>query len=311
MLTAHAATPFNTVQELVAYARANPGKLNYASFGTGTTSHLNGELFKRLAGIDIVHVPYKGSGDAMKDHLTGAVQLFFDGPTTAIANAKTGRVKLVATAAETRKAALPDLPTMREAGYDVGMWGYLWFWGPARHDARDARGAAPAPRARGRASRGEGSVRQGRLRGDGIAAGGNDARVARPQRALGNRHPRAGREAGLMSGPLAGIRVLEFESIGPAPFAGMLLADMGADVLVIDRPATTDLGLKRERWYDVMMRGKRSVTLDLKKSSAAALELVVEGRRADRRHAPRRDGAPRPGPGRRARRATRSWSTAA
>jgi len=80
-----------------------------------------------------------------------------------------------------------------------------------------------------------------------------------------------------MSGPLSGIRVLEFESIGPAPFAGMLLADMGADVLVIDRPATTDLGLKRERWYDVMMRGKRSVTLDLKKkdSSQAALELLA------------------------------------
>ena len=77
-------------------------------------------------------------------------------------------------------------------------------------------------------------------------------------------------------GPLQGIRVLEFESIGPAPFAGMLLADMGADVLVIDRPATTDLGLKRERWYDVMMRGKRSVTLDLKKNSAAALELVAK-----------------------------------
>jgi len=76
-------------------------------------------------------------------------------------------------------------------------------------------------------------------------------------------------------GPLEGIKVLEFESIGPAPFAGMLLADMGADVLVIDRPATTDLGLKRERWYDVMMRGKRSVTLDLKKNSAAALELVA------------------------------------
>jgi alpha-methylacyl-CoA racemase len=75
---------------------------------------------------------------------------------------------------------------------------------------------------------------------------------------------------------LQGIRVLEFESIGPAPFAGMLLADMGADVLVIDRPATTDLGLKRERWYDVMMRGKRSVTLDLKKNSAAALELVAK-----------------------------------
>ena len=140
VLTAHASAPFNTVQELVAYAKANPGKLNYASFGTGTTSHLNGELFKRLAGIDLVHVPYKGSGDAMKDHLTGAVQLFFDGPTTAISNAKTGRVKLIATAAETRKAALPDLPTMREGGYDVGMWGYLWFWGPGGMPAATVEG---------------------------------------------------------------------------------------------------------------------------------------------------------------------------
>jgi alpha-methylacyl-CoA racemase len=77
-------------------------------------------------------------------------------------------------------------------------------------------------------------------------------------------------------GPLAGIRVLEFEAIGPGPFAGMLLADMGADVLVVDRPDSTDLGLKRERWYDVMMRGKRSVTLDLKEKNAAqvALQLI-------------------------------------
>src|SRR5438034_11401983 len=65
-------------------------------------------------------------------------------------------------------------------------------------------------------------------------------------------------------GPLSGIRGLEFEAIGPGPFAGMLLADMGADVLVVDRPAAGDLGLKRERWYDVLMRGKRAVTLDLK-----------------------------------------------
>jgi tripartite-type tricarboxylate transporter receptor subunit TctC len=130
VLTAHVSAPFGNVRELVAYAKANPGKLNYASFGAGSTSHLNGEQFKRLAGIDMVHVPYKGSGDAMKDHITGTVQLFFDGPTTAISNAKTGKVKLIATAAETRKAALPELPTMREQGFDVGMWGYLWFWGP-------------------------------------------------------------------------------------------------------------------------------------------------------------------------------------
>jgi alpha-methylacyl-CoA racemase len=79
-------------------------------------------------------------------------------------------------------------------------------------------------------------------------------------------------------GPLQGIRVLEFESIGPAPFAGMLLADMGADVLVVDRPGDTDLGLKRERRQDVMMRGKRSVTLDLKARSGAEVALQLASR---------------------------------
>jgi alpha-methylacyl-CoA racemase len=77
-------------------------------------------------------------------------------------------------------------------------------------------------------------------------------------------------------GPLAGIRIVEFEAIGPAPFAGMMLADMGADVLLVDRPSASDLGLKRQRWYDVMLRGKRSVTLDLKspRGVQAALELI-------------------------------------
>jgi alpha-methylacyl-CoA racemase len=80
-----------------------------------------------------------------------------------------------------------------------------------------------------------------------------------------------------MSGPLSGIKVVEFEAIGPGPFAGMLLADMGADVILVDRPGGSDLGLKRERWNDVMMRGKRSVTLDLKSKGGAeaALELVT------------------------------------
>ena len=88
-------------------------------------------------------------------------------------------------------------------------------------------------------------------------------------------------------GPLAGIKILEFESIGPSPFAGMLLADMGADVVVIDRPQTTDLGIKRERWYDTMMRGKRSVTLDMKATTAKEVvysiaekaDALIEGMR--------------------------------
>jgi alpha-methylacyl-CoA racemase len=79
---------------------------------------------------------------------------------------------------------------------------------------------------------------------------------------------------GQLQGPLQGLRVLEFEAIGPGPFAGMLLADMGADVLVIDRPGESRLGILRGRKYDVMMRGKRSVTLDLKQNTEAALELI-------------------------------------
>jgi alpha-methylacyl-CoA racemase len=81
-----------------------------------------------------------------------------------------------------------------------------------------------------------------------------------------------------MAGPLAGVRVLEFEAIGPAPFAGMLLADLGADVLVVDRAAAADLGLKRARVHDVMMRGKRSVTLDLKQEASRDIALELIGR---------------------------------
>lgn len=131
VLSAHVSAPFNTVAELVAYAKANPGKLSYASFGVGTSAHLNGELLKRRAGIDLVHVPYRGSGDAMRDHLSGNVMLSFDGPTVATANLQTGRVKILATAAETRNSKLPDVPTLRELGYEVGRSAYNGLWGPA------------------------------------------------------------------------------------------------------------------------------------------------------------------------------------
>ncbi len=131
VLTAHVSVPANNLKELIAYAKANPGKLNYASFGTGTTAHLNGESLKRAAGIDIVHVPYKGSGDAMRDHLAGEAQLFFDGVTTAIANTKTGKVKMIAAATGKRIPVLPDLPTMAEQGVPIGIDGFLGFFGPA------------------------------------------------------------------------------------------------------------------------------------------------------------------------------------
>ena len=131
VLTAHVSLPANNIDELIAFAKANPGKVNYASFGTGSTSHLNGEMLKRVAGIDIVHVPYKGSGDAMKDLLSGQVQLFFDGINTAMSNVRTGKVKMIAAATEKRIAALPGLPTLREQGIAVGIDGFLAFFGPA------------------------------------------------------------------------------------------------------------------------------------------------------------------------------------
>ena len=130
VLSAHVSAPFNTVAEMIAYAKANPGKLSYASFGVGTSAHLNGEYLKLLAGIDVVHIPYRVSGDAMRDHLSGNVLLSFDGPTTAIANLNTGRVKILATAAEQRNPMLPNVPTLRETGFNVGRSAYNGLWGP-------------------------------------------------------------------------------------------------------------------------------------------------------------------------------------
>lgn len=130
VLTAHVSAPFNTLPDLIAYAKANPGKLSYASFGTGSSAHLNGENLKRRAGIDIVHVPYKGVGEAMRDQLSGNVILAFDSPMTAMPNVQSGLVKFIAIAAEARSAATPDVPTLREHGYDIGRRGYNWFFGP-------------------------------------------------------------------------------------------------------------------------------------------------------------------------------------
>jgi tripartite-type tricarboxylate transporter receptor subunit TctC len=116
ILVATAKAPYNTVKELIEYARANPGKVNYGSFGLGSTAHINGEMLKANAGIDIVHVPYKGSADAVRDLFAGQIQLVFDGPTTAVANARAGKVKILAISDAQRLPAVPDVPTMGEAG---------------------------------------------------------------------------------------------------------------------------------------------------------------------------------------------------
>jgi tripartite-type tricarboxylate transporter receptor subunit TctC len=131
VLTVHASVPATSVGELIAYAKANPGRISYASFGAGSTAHLNGEMLKRVAGIQMEHVPYKGAADAMKDMLSGNVQLFFDGVNTAITNARTGKVRILAAATDRRVPLLPDLPTLREQGIPIGIDGFLAFYGPA------------------------------------------------------------------------------------------------------------------------------------------------------------------------------------
>jgi len=137
ILVVHESVPAKNVRELVAYAKANPGKLNFASFSPGSSSHLQGELLKIEAKIDITHVPYKGSGDAIKDLLSGRVELMFDGPATAISNARTGRVRMLAISGPNRLAGAPGVPTMGEEGYPAfgTVVGYLGVFGPANMPA--------------------------------------------------------------------------------------------------------------------------------------------------------------------------------
>jgi tripartite-type tricarboxylate transporter receptor subunit TctC len=125
VLVAYPGTPFNSVAELVAYAKANPGKLNYSTGGAGTLPHLTAELFKQLTGTDIVHVPYKGGGPALTDVVAGQVQMTFDTAGTSLQFIRDGRLKALAVSNPKRLAELPDVPAMPELGYPAinsGAW---------------------------------------------------------------------------------------------------------------------------------------------------------------------------------------------
>ncbi len=120
----HPSVPAKTVEEFVALARAKPGTLNYSSAGSGTSNHLAGELLKSMAGIDIVHVPYKGSAPALNDLISGQVALMFDLVLTAAPHVKSGAVRGLAVTSAKRSSVLPDLPTVAESipGYEVSAW---------------------------------------------------------------------------------------------------------------------------------------------------------------------------------------------
>jgi len=125
VIVVHPSVPATTLKEFIALARSQPGKLNYASSGQGTPYHMAGELFKTMAGIDIVHVPYRNSGEARNGVIGGQVQMMIDSVTTMAPNVTQGQVRALATTGKMRSAVLPDVPTSDEAGlpgYEATIW---------------------------------------------------------------------------------------------------------------------------------------------------------------------------------------------
>jgi tripartite-type tricarboxylate transporter receptor subunit TctC len=125
LLVAHPGTGINSVADLLAKAKAQPGKINYASSGPGTPYHMAGELFKYMAKVDMVHIPYKGSSGARTDVLGGQVDLMFDAVTTMSEHVRAGKVKALATTGRSRSSVLPDVPTVTESGvpgYEATIW---------------------------------------------------------------------------------------------------------------------------------------------------------------------------------------------
>ena len=125
-LVVNPSVPANTLAEFIAYAKANPGRLNYSSFGNNTSNHLAGELFKSLTGVQAVHVPYKGSGPSMTDLIGGQVQYSFDTPPAVQEHVRAGRLRALAVATRQRLATTPQVPTFAEAGLPAFSGG-TWF----------------------------------------------------------------------------------------------------------------------------------------------------------------------------------------
>jgi tripartite-type tricarboxylate transporter receptor subunit TctC len=125
VLLVHPSVPATTMQELVQYARGNPNRLSFASMGSGTSGHLSGEMFKMLAGLELQHIPYKGSAPALNDLLGGHVHMMFDNLPTALPLVKGGKLRAFAVTSATRSPLLPDVPTLAEAGvpgFDATAW---------------------------------------------------------------------------------------------------------------------------------------------------------------------------------------------
>jgi len=132
-IVANVAAPYNTVQELIAFAKANPDKVNYASVGNGSIPHLTAEMFSQRAGIKMTHVPYKGAGPAMQDLLANQIPISFETSlATALNNVASGRLKILALTGSQRSPAVPNVPTVAESGYpNFSAQGWFGLFGPA------------------------------------------------------------------------------------------------------------------------------------------------------------------------------------
>jgi tripartite-type tricarboxylate transporter receptor subunit TctC len=135
VLEVNPSVPAKTVLEFIAYAKANPGKLNMASGGIGTVAHVAGELFKMMTGVDMVHVPYRGSAPALTDMLGGQMQVMFDNVPSSIAHIRAGKLRVLAVTTATRSQTLPDIPTVGDfvPGFEASLW--LGFAAPKKSPA--------------------------------------------------------------------------------------------------------------------------------------------------------------------------------
>ncbi|MFZ9297774.1 MAG: Bug family tripartite tricarboxylate transporter substrate binding protein [Hylemonella sp.] len=129
VIAVHPSVPANNLRDFIAWAKQNPGKLNYASQGNGSVSHIGTEIFKQLTGLNMVHVPYKGSGQAIQDVLAGQVQVFITTPPSVMGHVQNGKLKALAVTGKTRHPSMPNVPTVAEAGlnnYELESWVALY-----------------------------------------------------------------------------------------------------------------------------------------------------------------------------------------